>query len=84
MDVFIAIVAGLAFRLVLNNLHGPIAPLSPALLGLCEGALVHYLPNRTSNSFLDHYLAYGLRIVVDLFFTENVSRMFLVLLWTAL
>jgi hypothetical protein len=82
MDVFIAIVAGLAFRLCLTNLDGPLAILTPTLLGLCEGALVHYLPNRTS--LLDHYLAYGLRIVVDLFFTENISRMILVLLWTAL
>ena len=79
MDVFIAIVAGLSFRLFLNNIDGP---LTPALLGLCEGALVHYLPSRTSS--LDHYLAYGLRIILDLFFTENVSRMILVLLWTAL
>jgi len=79
MDVIIATVAGLAFRLYLNNLDGP---LTPAFLGLCEGALVRYLPIQSSS--LDHYLACGLRIVVDLFFTENITRMILVILWTAI
>lgn len=82
MDVFIAMLAGLGFRLFLNNLDGPLTMLTPVILGLCESALVHYLPRKTSS--FDHYLAYGLRIVIDLLFTENVSRMVLVLLWTAL
>ena len=82
MDVVVAIVAGLSSRLFLNNVDDPLRALTPAILGLCEGAIVRYLSNRTSS--VDHYLAYGLRIVVDLLFTQNITRMLLVLLWTVI
>lgn len=82
MDTILSIVTGFGLRVFLGGLEEPLGRTSPALLGLWEGAVVHHLSNH-GNSF-DHYLAYGLRIVVDLFFTQNISRMIVVLLWTAL
>jgi hypothetical protein len=82
MDTILSIVTGFGLRLFLGGLEEPLGRTSPALLGLWEGAVVHHLSSDPQS--FDHYLAYGLRIVVDLFFTQSISRMVVVLLWTAL
>ncbi|KAF8070701.1 hypothetical protein FPV67DRAFT_1038074 [Lyophyllum atratum] len=85
MDVLLSIVTGLGLRLFLEGLQEPLGRLGPVLLGLWEGAAVHLLSNSSSNaSTPDHYLAYALRVAVDLYFTANLQRTFVVLLWTAL
>ncbi|GLB37687.1 putative 2',3'-cyclic-nucleotide 3'-phosphodiesterase activity [Lyophyllum shimeji] len=85
MDVLLSIVAGLGLRLFLECLQEPLGGLEPVLLGLWEGAAVHLLSNWSGNSFSpDHYLAFALRVAVDLCFTANLQRTFIVLLWTAL
>ncbi|KAG5647057.1 hypothetical protein DXG03_001427 [Asterophora parasitica] len=83
MDVLFSIVTGLGLRFFLEG--QPLGRLAPILLGLCEGAAVHHLSNANSvPSASDHYLAYALRVAVDLYFTANLQRTFVVLLWTLL
>lgn len=81
MDLSLSILTGLSLRLFIHN--QPLGNLSPVLLGLWEGVVVHQLSSRSSNP-VDHYLAYGLRLTVDLFVSANVARLAMVVLWTAL
>ncbi|KAG6920239.1 hypothetical protein DXG01_005008 [Tephrocybe rancida] len=86
MDVLLSIVTGLGLRLFLDSLDEPLGRLGPVLLGLWEGAAVHHLSagSFSAGSSLDHYLAYTLRVAVDLYFTANIHRAFIVLLFTIL
>lgn len=81
MDLSLSILTGLSLRLFLHN--QPLGNLSPVLLGLWEGVVVHQLSSRSLTP-VDHYLAYGLRLTVDLFVSANVTRLVMVVLWTAL
>ncbi|KAF5380569.1 hypothetical protein D9615_004655 [Tricholomella constricta] len=81
MDVLFSIVTGLGLRIFLDGLQEPLGRLGPVLLGLWEGAAVHQL---SITSSFDHYLAYALRVAIDLYFTANFQRTFVVLLWTLL
>ncbi|KAG6831575.1 hypothetical protein H0H87_004794 [Tephrocybe sp. NHM501043] len=82
MDVLFSIVTGLVLRLLLDGLDDSLGRLGPVLLGLWEGAAMHHLS--AGSSILDHYLAYTLRIAVDLYFTSNARRTLIVLLFTML
>lgn len=83
MDVALSIVTGLGLRLFLTGINDSLAPV---LIGIWEGAFVNQLSNQSSGGSpaVDHYLAYGLRLVVDVLFTGNPRRMVLILLWTTL
>ncbi|KIM45399.1 hypothetical protein M413DRAFT_442071 [Hebeloma cylindrosporum] len=87
MDVSLSILVGLGLCFFLFHSTpnaGPADILTTALLGLWEGAVVHQLSGRSSSPNLDHLLAYGLRLSVDLLFSKNLQRTLMVVLWSAL
>ncbi|KAF8973011.1 hypothetical protein BDZ97DRAFT_1912609 [Flammula alnicola] len=86
MDVALSIFAGLGLRLFLliATDAGPSSKLTTAVLGLWEGAIVHQLSGRSTSPNLDHFLAYGLRLAVDLLISKNLQRMVMVVLWSVL
>ncbi|CAA7261769.1 unnamed protein product [Cyclocybe aegerita] len=86
MDVTFSILTGLGLRMFLSTAANeePSNALTTALLGLWEGLVVHQLSGRSSSPPLDHVLAYGLRLAVDLLIFKNLRRMVVVLLWAAL
>jgi len=87
MDVALSILVGLGLRLFLFSSATDVGytdMLTTALLGLWEGAVVHQLSGRSSSSNLDHLLAYGLRLSVDLLVTKNLQRTLMVVLWSTL
>lgn len=84
MDVLLSILTGLGLRIFLGGLDEALGKVSPALLGLWEGAAIHHLSNSNKPSSSDQYLAFALRLAVDLVLTGNLQRMFIVLLWTTL
>ncbi|KAF9556713.1 hypothetical protein CPC08DRAFT_820334, partial [Agrocybe pediades] len=85
MDTSLSIAAGLGLRLFLASVTGEVGhsyQLPTAALGLWEGIVVHQISGRSFSPHLDHILAYGLRIVVDLLVTKDMRRMAMVVLWT--
>ncbi|KAF8160663.1 hypothetical protein B0H34DRAFT_672810 [Crassisporium funariophilum] len=86
MDVALSMLTGLGIRFFLTTATGagPTGLLSTALVGIWEGVVVHQLSGRSSSKNIDHFLAYGLRVAVDLLISKNLPRIVLVLLWTAL
>ena len=81
MDVILSIVAGLGLRIFL--ITDTRDKLTAALLGIWEGVIVHQLSARSHSPYLDHVLAYVLRLLADLLISKNLLRLFMVLLWTA-
>ena len=75
MDVLFSMVMGFSVRLLLSSVDDALGGISLALVGLWEAALMRYSS--------DHYLAYAIRILVDLFFTANPRRPIITLAWTA-
>ncbi|PPQ93799.1 hypothetical protein CVT25_013508 [Psilocybe cyanescens] len=86
MDVALSILAGLGLRifLVFPTNADPSNKLTTAILGLWEGIVLHQVSGRSTSPNLDHVLAYGLRIVMDLLVSKDLQRMVMVLLWSAL
>ncbi|KAH9485001.1 Smr domain-containing protein [Psilocybe cubensis] len=85
MDVALSILAGLGLRIFLVPTNtGPTNKLTTAILGLWEGIVLHQVSGRSTSPNLDHVLAYGLRIVMDLLISKDLQRMVMVLLWSAL
>ncbi|KDR75065.1 hypothetical protein GALMADRAFT_211384 [Galerina marginata CBS 339.88] len=86
MDVALSILAGLGLRLFLVFTTGssPSSKLTTAVLGLWEGIVLHQLSGRSTSPNLDHFLAYGLRLAVDLLVSKSLQRMVMVVLWSAL
>jgi len=82
MDSILSVGIGLGLRLLLHvaSQHNRLG--SP-LIGLWEGIVLYHLSEKLPPS-VDPYIAYGLRLLVDFLFTESISRMMIVLLWTAL
>jgi len=68
-------VIGIGVRLLLSSVDDSLEQISLALLGLWEAVVMQHSP--------DHYLAYALRILVDLFLTANPHRLIITLAWTA-
>ena len=87
MDVALSLVTGLGLRVYLLRITFPASFISPIILGLLEGILVHRLsfhpPPFVSSSPLDHYLALGLRFLVD-FLIGDWSRVKIVALWVVI
>ncbi|KAF5322604.1 hypothetical protein D9619_001345 [Psilocybe cf. subviscida] len=89
MDISLSILTGLGLRLFLfaKVPPGPLSnKLTAAILGLWEGAIVHQLSARASSNStsLDHILAFGLRLAVDLLLSRDAQRMMMILLWSSL
>lgn len=88
MDVAFSLVTGLGFRVYLLRITSPASSISPMILGLLEGIFVHQLsfhpPPFVSSSPLDHYLALGLRFLVEFLIAGDWSRIRIVALWMAI
>ncbi len=86
MDVALSIVAGFGLRLFLTSATdaGPSSPLTTALLGLWEGVVVHQVSARSNSPRLDHLLAYGLRLAIDLLISKEIPRMITVFVFSGL
>ncbi|KAF8629842.1 hypothetical protein AX15_003208 [Amanita polypyramis BW_CC] len=85
MDILFSIASGLGLRLICGNLPEPVNGLSPVFIGLWEGTLSHLLisldPDGAQIS-TDHFLAYCVRLVVDLVHSQDPLRPVAVALWT--
>ena len=85
MDILFSIASGLGLRLICSNLPEPVNRLSPVCVGLWEGTLTHlliYLNPDGAQISTDHFLAYGIRLVVDLVLSQDPLRPVAVVLWT--
>ena len=85
MDILFPIASGLGLRLVCINLPEPISRIAPAFIGLWEGTLSHLLILRNpdvAQISTDHFLAYGIRLVLDLVLSRDPLRPVTVALWT--
>ncbi|EFI28102.1 hypothetical protein CC1G_14129 [Coprinopsis cinerea okayama7 len=83
MDIAISIVAGLSLRTFLVGKNVAFVWLSPAVIGAFEGVVVHQLSSR-SNSEVDHFLAFGLRLIIDHLLSGDTSRTVMIVVWTAI
>lgn len=83
MDIAVSIVAGLSLRAIFLARENVPAMLTPALIGAWEGVVVHQLSSR-STSEVDHYLAFGLRMVIDHLVSRDPSRTVMMVIWTTI
>lgn len=82
MDSLIAIGAGLGLRALIDSVaHQTVQ--ATALVGLWEGIVLNHFLGKFPSS-LDPYLAFAFRLFVDFFFTESLTRMTIIVLWTVL
>ena len=86
MDVVLSIVAGLGLRLFLSFTadRGPSTTFTTTLLGAWEGAVVHQVSARSNAPRLDHLLAFGLRLAIDLLISKDFHRMAMVIICSGL
>jgi hypothetical protein len=85
MDILFPIASGLGLRLICINLPEPISRIAPAFIGLWEGTLSHLLILRNPDAAqisTDHFLAYGIRLLLDLVLSRDHLRPVAVVLWT--
>ncbi|KAK0485724.1 hypothetical protein IW261DRAFT_743911 [Armillaria novae-zelandiae] len=84
MDSVFTAIAGLGIRFALRFTSGSQrSRIGPMLLGFWEGVCVHYSANASPNPRVS-YLAYLLRIALDLLLSDNIFSVFLTILWTIL
>ncbi|OBZ70673.1 hypothetical protein A0H81_09138 [Grifola frondosa] len=83
MDNIVAIGVGLGLRAVIDLVTHHDLKLGGSLVGLWEGVVLHHFLAKFPSSF-DPYVGFGFRLLVDLFFTESVTKMAIVVLWTGL
>lgn len=82
MDSIYAIGIGLGIRALIDSVsHNNYRAF--ALVGLWEGVVLNHFVVKLPYSF-DPYLAYGFRLFVDFLFTESLTRMTVIVLWTGL
>ncbi|KIJ68132.1 hypothetical protein HYDPIDRAFT_47921, partial [Hydnomerulius pinastri MD-312] len=88
MESVLAIGVGLALRVVVdaatdndNRVGGGSSTISCVLVGLWEGVVLNHFVQKMPRSF-DPYIGLGFRVFVDFLFTQSISRMALVALWT--
>jgi len=86
MEVVLSIVAGLGLRFFLSSAtdEGNSNKLTTTLLGMWEGVVVHQVSGRSESPKFDHFLAFGLRLVIDLLVSKDVQRMVMVILCSGL
>ena len=83
MESIFAISLGFALRLVVVAASHYNDRIGGSLVGLWEGAVLYHFLEKWPMSF-DPYVGLGFRLLVDFLFTENLYRLFIVLLWTGL
>ena len=84
MDITFSLISGLFLRLAANGLKTEsLGKVSSAVVGIWEGVVVHQMSSRASSQ-LDHYLAYGVRALIDFMVTRDPRKGFMILVWTAL
>lgn len=79
MDITLSAITGLFLRFALRDS----GQLAPVFLGIWEGVCLHYLANETPGS-LDPHLAYGLRLILDVFSSSSFISALMTLLWSVL
>ncbi|KAI0916416.1 hypothetical protein AcW1_008853 [Taiwanofungus camphoratus] len=83
MDNIFAIGVGLVLRAIIDAVTNHNHRVNGSLVGLWEGAVLHHFLAKFPSSF-DPYVAFGFRLFIDLLFTESLTRMTIVVLWTAM
>ena len=83
MDSIVAIGFGLGIRFVIGAVSHHDLKVSGTLVGLWEGVVMQHFLRKMPTSF-DPYVAYGVRLFVDFLFTESISRLVLVMVWTGM
>ncbi|KZT10766.1 uncharacterized protein LAESUDRAFT_755439 [Laetiporus sulphureus 93-53] len=83
MDNVFAIGVGLALRALVDVVTHRNQRINGTLVGLWEGTVLHHFLYKFPGS-LDPYVALGFRLLVDMLFTANVTRLTIVLLWTGI
>ncbi|TFK26539.1 hypothetical protein FA15DRAFT_278954 [Coprinopsis marcescibilis] len=83
MDIAASVIAGLSLRAFFLGADTTITRISPALVGMWEGIVVHQLSSR-SGSEVDHYLALGVRMAVDHLVSRDPARTAMIVIWTAI
>ncbi|TFK44238.1 hypothetical protein BDQ12DRAFT_7346 [Crucibulum laeve] len=83
MDSIFAIGSGLGLRYVVDSVSHHDFKLTGTLVGLWEGVVLLHFVKKMPSSF-DPYVAYGVRLFVDLLVTESFARLVLVIVWTGL
>ncbi|TFK70599.1 hypothetical protein BDN72DRAFT_746697, partial [Pluteus cervinus] len=83
MDHLLAIGLGLSIRYLVDLVSHHDFKVVGTIVGLWEGVTMLHFINRSPNTF-DPYLAYAVRLLLDLFFTESISRFILTIVWSCL
>ncbi|KAI6113275.1 hypothetical protein EDD16DRAFT_1446769, partial [Pisolithus croceorrhizus] len=80
MESVLAIGVGLGLRIVVDAATDD-HKVGGVLVGLWEGVVLNHFVRKMPRSF-DPYIALAFRVFVDFLFTQSLSRMALVALWT--
>ena len=83
MDSVFAIGFGLGLRFVIDTVSDHDFKVTGTLVGLWEGVIMLHFTKKMPKSS-DPFIAYGVRLFVDFLYTESVTRLVIVLVWTAL
>jgi hypothetical protein len=83
MDSIFAISFGLGLRFVIDTVSDHDFKVTGTLVGLWEGVIMLHFTKKMPKSS-DPFIAYGVRLFVDFLYTESLTRLVLVLVWTAL
>ena len=83
MDHLLAIGLGLSVRFVIDFASRNDFKVVGTLVGLWEGMVMLHFVQRSPKSW-DPYLAFAIRLILDLFLTESIARFTLTLVWSCL
>ncbi|KAF8627836.1 hypothetical protein AX15_004253 [Amanita polypyramis BW_CC] len=83
MDNLLAIGLGVLVRNVIHFVSRGDHKMTGTLVGMWEGVVLSHFLRKMRYSF-DPLLAYAVRLFIDWFITENVTRLVLVVVWTGL
>jgi len=83
MDSIFAISFGLGLRFLVDAVSDHDFKITGTIVGLWEGVIMLHFTKKMPKSS-DPFIAYGVRLFVDFLCTESVTRLVLVLVWTAL
>jgi len=83
MDSIFAISFGLGLRFVVDAVSDHDFKITGTIVGLWEGVIMLHFTKKMPKSS-DPFIAYAVRLFVDFLYTESVTRLVLVLVWTAL
>ncbi|KAK0459858.1 uncharacterized protein EV420DRAFT_1642041 [Desarmillaria tabescens] len=83
MDSIFAIGFGLALRFVVDTVGRNNLKLTGTIIGLWEGIVLLHFLQKMPYSF-DPYVGYAVRLFIDFLFTESITRLLLVVVWSGL